>query len=418
MNQTGIPSQVPVPSSSDRPARRVLVITYWSWSEALIQTYTLPYLRIMLKVLPPGSTVHLITLEKGEFIPGPRSIEPGIVGHAFQYQPFGVGGMQMLAGLVWRLIRLVSRYKLDQVHAWCTPAGMIGYLVSIITGRPLVIDSYEPHAEAMVENGTWSRSGIAFRTLFLFERLQTLRASAVIAAASGMREYALRSYGSVPKKFLVKPACVDLALFGPGNLKRVELVERFGLQGKLVLVYAGKFGGIYWDQEVFDLIRVARDHWGQRLHVLLLTGHAEQELSGYMDRAGLSRELFTILSVPHAEVPDHMGLGDVALTPVRPVPTKKYCTPIKDGEYWALGLPVLITEGISDDSEIIRTHGIGSVIEGNTREAYERAIMHVDDLLKRYTREELYDRIRPVAENYRHFRIAEAVYSDIYGKAE
>lgn len=404
------------PRSLPGTGRNVLVLTYWSWNEALIQTYTLPYLRIMLKVLPPGSTIHLVTLEKGEFVLGARIVEPGIMVHAFRYRPFGVRGMSMLAGLVWRSVRLVRRFKVDTVHAWCTPAGMIGYLVSMLTGRPLVIDSYEPHAEAMVENGTWSRSGIAFRTLFLFERLQTRRARSVIAAVPGMRDYALRTYGHVPQDFHVKPACVDLAQFGPGDIKRAELVERYGLNGKLVVVYAGKFGGIYWDQEVFDLLRVARDHWGHRLHVLLLTGQPEEELVGYMENAGLPRSLFTIRSVPHAEVPVHMGLGDLALTPVRPVPTKRYCTPIKDGEYWALGLPVVITSGISDDSEIIRTHGIGSVIEGNTTEAYERAIQEVDGLLKRYSRQELYDRIRPVAEKYRHFRVAEAVYLNIYGK--
>lgn len=320
--------------------------------------------------------------------------------------------------LVWQLIGLVREYKVDTVHAWCTPAGMIGYLVSLLTRRTLVIDSYEPHAEAMVENGTWSRKGIAFRVLFWFERAQTRKARAVIAAASGMREYALSAYGHVPKEFHVKPACVDLGLFGLANLKRPELIERYGLQGKLVLVYAGKFGGIYWGQEVFDLIRVALDHWGERLHVLLLTGHPEPELRTFMERAGLPRALFTIQHVPHAEVPDHMGLGDVALTPVRPVPTKRYCTPIKDGEYWALGLPVVITPGISDDSDIIRVHGIGAVLADGTTRSYEVAVNEVDALLRKYSRQELYLRIRPVAEKYRHFRIAEAVYMNIYGKAE
>ncbi|HQW06058.1 MAG: glycosyltransferase [Flavobacteriales bacterium] len=405
------PLQAPQP-------RRILVLTYWSWDDALIQAYTLPYLRIMLKVLPAGSTIHVVTLEKGAFTAGAQVREPGIVGHAFRYEPFGVRGMRMIAILVWRSIALARAYKVDTVHCWCTPAGMIGYLVSVLTGRPLVIDSYEPHAEAMVENGTWTRRGIAFRTLFLFERLQTRRARAVLAAASGMRDYALRVYGHVPKEFHVKPACVDLEKFGSANVKRTDLVERFGLHGKRVLVYAGKFGGIYWDQEVFDFIRVAHDQWGEQLHVLLLTGHSEKELMPFMERAGLPRELFTIQRVPHAEVPDHMGLGDVALTPVRPVPTKRYCTPIKDGEYWALGLPVVITPGISDDSELIQRLGIGSVLVGNTQQAYERAIREIDALLAQNTRQALYERIRPVAEKYRHFRIAETAYSSIYGRTE
>ncbi len=408
--------------SGERPTaarpRQVLVITYWCWDEALVQTYTLPYVRMMLGVLPPGSTVHLVTLEKGAYKSGAQQREPGIVGHAFRYRPFGLRGSGMLVSLIMALCGMVWRHGIDTVHAWCTPAGMVGYTVSFVTRRPLIIDSYEPHAEAMVENGTWSRNGSAFRVLFFFERLQTRRASAVIAAASGMREYALRTYGIVPKNFHVKPACVDLERFGERNVKRQQLLERYGLVGKLVMVYAGKFGGIYLEQEVFDLIRAARDHWGERLHVLLLTGHDADELTRFMERAGLPKELFTIMQVPHALIPDHIGLGDVALTPVRSVPTKRYCTPIKDGEYWALGLPVIITRFISDDSEIIRAHGIGAVLEECTPECYARAIREVDALLHRYDAAQRFRLIRPVAEKYRHFRIAEAVYQHIYGAAE
>jgi glycosyltransferase involved in cell wall biosynthesis len=395
--------------------RNILVITYWCWNDALVQAYTLPYLRIMLKVLPVGSTIHVVTLEKGDTVLGEEQKEEGIVGHAFRYEPFGRRGIGMMARMIWDLVGLVRRKGADTVHAWCMPAGMVGYLVSILTQRPLIIDSYEPHAEAMVENGTWSRRGLAFRMLFLFERLQTRHARVVIAAVSSMRQYALRSYGHVPECFHVKPACVDLDRFGWQNVKRPELVERYGLRGKIVVVYAGKFGGIYWRQEVFDLLRVAYDHWGDRLHVLLLTSHSREELEPLMTNSGIDPALFTIRFVPHSEMPDHLGLADLALTPVKSVPTKRYCTPIKDGEYWALGLPVIITPGISDDSEIIQDLGIGSVVQGTDKEAFRRSIQEVDDLLLRHSREQLFTMIRPVAEKYRSFDRALEVYSKIYG---
>ena len=35
---------------------------------------------------------------------------------------------------------------------WCMTAGSLGYILSKTSGKNLVIDSYEPHAEAMVEN--------------------------------------------------------------------------------------------------------------------------------------------------------------------------------------------------------------------------------------------------------------------------
>lgn len=394
--------------------RNILVLTYWSFNDALVQAYTLPYLYIMAEVLPEGSRIHLVTLDP------PGSLVPDLsqarfTHHSFVYKPFGLKGALVMLRLLWSLFRLMRRERIDVVHAWCTPAGMIGYLLSVITGRPLVIDSYEPHADAMVENGTWPAGGMAFRLLFLFERLQTKRAKAVIAAAEGMVTYAQDRYGTVPANFHVKPACVDLERFSFRNSKKAELMRSLGLEGKLIAVYAGKFGGIYLGQEVFDFFRVARDHWGERFHVLLLSNHPQVELDAFIASAGLSSAMFTIRFVPHADIPDLMGLADFALTPVKPVPTKRYCTPIKDGEYWALGLPVVITPGISDDSGIIERYGIGSVVEGFNTDAYRKSVAGIDALLAEHDRSSMYAKIRPVAEQYRSFSIARKAYAAIYG---
>ena len=397
----------------DHP-RHILVITYWDRQDPLVVNYTLPYLRIMLRMLPAGSRIHLVTLDKAVRVRSAAPEPEGFIHHSFPYVPFGAAGARMMLSLVWSLRGVVRRERIDTIHAWCTPAGMIGYFLSVLTGKRLIIDSYEPHAEAMVENGTWKRTGLAFRVLFLFERLQTRRAKAVVAATEGMRTYAKEKYGYVPEQFLVKPACVDLERFSIRNLKRTALLRSMGLEGKLVAVYAGKFGGIYLDQEVFDLLRVARNHWGERLHVLLLTGHTLEELRPFMERAGLRPDMFSIRFVPPQDVPDLMGLADWALTPVKPVPTKRYCTPIKDGEYWALGLPVIITAGISDDSEIIARYGIGSVLASLDQAGYEQTIKEIDLLLESETRAQMYARIRPVAERYRNFELAEQVYRRLY----
>lgn len=391
----------------------VLVLTYWSFNDALIQTYTLPYLKIMRDQLPPGSTVHLVTLEKGDR-PLVSIEEPGIELHPFRYKPFGWRALGMMSGLVWSCCMLVWRHRIGTVHAWCTPAGMVGHMVSVVTGRPLVLDSYEPHAEAMVENGTWTRTGAAFRILFQFERWQSRRARVQIACASGMREYAQEKYGVRCERFFVKPACVDLERFSIENRKDPTLLRELGLEGKLVAVYAGKFGGIYLEQEVFEFLRVARDHWDERFHVLLLTGHTMIELEPLMSKAGLDASMFTIRFVPHAEVPEYMGLADFALTPVRSVPTKRYCTPIKDGEYWALGLPVVITPDISDDSRIIAGANAGVVLDGLDRPSYLKAVAAMDELLIEGIGA-LYARIRPLAEKHRNFDCALDIYRTIYG---
>lgn len=404
------------PASRPRP-RTILVLTYWSHADALVQTYTLPYVRIMQEVLPPGSTIHLVTLEKSAPA-GTWITEDGIHVHAFRYVPFGARAIGMVIRLVATCIGLILRHRVDVIHAWCTPAGMVGYLLSVITGRPLVIDSYEPHAEAMVENGTWRRGGLAFRILFRFERWQSHRARVLIAASEGMCRYAAEKYGVTGRTIHVKPACVDLERFSWKERKRQDLLDELGLHGKLVIVYAGKFGGIYLDREVFDLFKAAHDHWGDRLHVLLLTSHRPAELTPFIHAAGLDEGMFTLRFVPHAAIPGYMGLGDLAITPVRSVPTKRCCTPIKNGEYWALGLPVVITPDISDDSRIIAEHGIGAVLEGLGAPHYRKAVQVIDDMLKKQDMRALYERIRPVAVRYRNFDVARAIYHEVYGHGE
>ena len=119
--------------------------------------------------------------------------------------------------------------------------------------------------------------------------------------------------------------------------------------------------------------------------------------------------------VSHSDIPDYMGLGDFAVTPVKPIPTKRYCTPIKDGEYWALGLPVVIPSNISDDSSLIERNHAGAILYSFDRENYGNAIHVISDLLEKPHREVLNSRIRSLASEHRNFRIAREVYAKVYG---
>jgi glycosyltransferase involved in cell wall biosynthesis len=398
----------------------ILVITYWSFSDALIQTYTYPYLGIIARYLPAGSTIYLLTLEKDHSVlKGDKrsaiesKLPPNIIWLPFAYHPFG-----MRAAIAWlfilaKLVGLIINKKISTIHPWATPAGAIGYVLSVITGRKLVVDSYEPHAEAMVENGTWKRDSIAFRLLFLLERLQTKRARYVISATEGMRSYAKQKYNVDLINFKVKPACVDLTLFSKGNLKKDDLLQSLGLDNKIVCVYAGKFGGIYFDREVFDLFKHAHEHWGERFRVLLLTSHSTEEVDRFCDQSGLDRNIVFTRFVAHASIPDYIGAADFAVTPVKPVPTKRYCTPIKDGEYWALGLPVIISRDISDDSDIIHNNNIGAVIPDYNPENFRKAFTIIDQLLSEST-DTRFARIRAIAEKYRNFSVAHDAYKSIY----
>lgn len=399
----------------------ILVLTYWSLPDALIQAYTLPYLRIIRKHLPPGSRVTLLTLERPGSVAATRNAwasslaEEDIEWISATYYPFGWRAIMHLPQLLVGLFRRIKKEHVSTIHCWATPAGALGYFLSLFTGVQLVLDSYEPHAEAMVENGTWSRNGLAFRMLFALEKRQTRRAVTIIAANGGMKDYSSKKYGVILEGLLIKPACVDLDRFQPKPEKDADLLRELGLVGKRVAVYAGKFGGIYLDREVFAFLKEAHQRWGDNFRALLLTNHSEKEIAEFCAGAKLDRSVVVTRFVPHAEVPRYLALADFALTPVKPVPTKRYCTPIKDGEYWAMGLPVVIPPEISDDSAIIKRERLGAVWETLDSAGYRKSLDVLDELLN-VPREELQRKVRQLAIRYRSFGIADKVYASVYGQ--
>ena len=397
----------------------ILVFTQWSFKDALVQTYTLPYVDIIREIISSERKIILVTAEQlhialskeeadqinnvwskrnMQLLPGP-------------YKRFGIKKIVASAGNLSKLIGVIRKENIKTVHAFCTPAGGIAYLLSKFTGVEIIIDSYEPHAEAMVENGTWKKDSMAYKILFSLEKRQTQRAKALIGTTEGMRQYAMDRYKIEIKNFFVKPACVDLEKFSPSE-KDLSLLKELGFENKIICVYAGKLGGIYLKEEVFDFIRICYDRWKDNFRFLILTNASKEEVDEQVKRVNLPVNVVINKFVFHNEVSRYLSLGDFAINPVKPVPTKKYCTSIKDGEYWAKGLPVVISPNISDDSAIIEKENTGVVIDFSDQAALSGSIDKIEELLK--SGSVLKERIRQVAVKYRSFELAKKIYQKIY----
>ena len=109
------------------------------------------------------------------------------------------------------------------------------------------------------------------------------------------------------------------------------------------------------------------------------------------------------------DIHKYFRLADFAINPVKPVHSKRYCTSIKDGEYWVMGLPVIIPENISDDSDIIKENNIGAILPELNEDEYLKAIKKIDNILNK-NRSSLNNRIRKIAIQYRRYEIAEEIY--------
>lgn len=398
----------------------ILVVTEWGYEEGLIQSYTLPYLKIIHKI-NPSAIIYLITQEKKGFEKNkekrkkvqeeldqynivllPRKYFPAGL---FKYLSFASGFVKHLSTIFFKGVKYI--------HSFCTPAGSYAYLLSRFTQKRLIIDSYEPHAEYMLECGVWNERQFAFKVLNTLEKKQAESAYHLIATTPTMVAHTQKKFGIQLKNWDVKPACVDLECFSYDEEKSKQVRRELSIEDKIVCVYAGKFGDFYLKEEVFDFYQVAFDYWKEKFHVLLLSDLSSGELDEHCKNFNLDRKSFTLLQSPHHLVPVYLSAADFALSPYRPTPSKKFCTPIKNGEYWALGLPVVITKEISVDSDLIEKEGIGYVLKNLDNKEYINAVKKIDELLKK-NRSELRNTIRRIAVANRSYSIAETIYKKIY----
>lgn len=97
--------------------------------------------------------------------------------------------------------------------------------------------------------------------------------------------------------------------------------------------------------------------------MVLLSPNPEEEVKQYISQFQLPADRILHTLAAHSEVPDYLHGADFAFATYKPSPTKRYLSPIKVGEYWASGLPVMITRGVGDETEIIPQQGGGVLID-------------------------------------------------------
>ena len=399
--------------------KNIIVVTYWSYKDALVQTYTLPYVKVISNKLKASQKIYLITIDDKKFRLSKdeyKSEKELLLEHNihlinFNYSNFGLLMILNFFYIFSYLFFLIILKNISHIHTWCTPAGSIGYILSVLTGRKLILDSYEPQAEPMVESNTWKKSSLKFKLLFWLEKKQLQRASIVITCVASMKDYVKEKFNFNLTKSYSKPACIDFNLFDISKSNNRDLIKKHHLEDKVIGIYAGKFGGNYLKEEVFEFLKVAEDFWGaDKFRFILLTSHSKSFVQGEMEKFNLKKETIIQLFVSHKEVPNYMGLAHFGITPFVPVPSKRYGTPIKNGEYWAMGLPVIITKNISDDSEIIEKEDIGYVLKELNNVEYTKACQKINELIENDSSL----KIRDIAIQYRNFKIADKIYKDIY----
>ncbi|NME68163.1 glycosyltransferase [Flammeovirga aprica] len=382
---------------------KVLYLGYWGANEGLSVATIYPHLSILAS-FDSVQKIFYFSMERDGDIDSLKFDTLKI-----QHIPFFTGHglkdkLKDFTAFPKLLIDFIKKENVDKIIARGAPAGAIAWMVWKKNKIPFVVESFEPHADYMLESGVWSKYDPRYLMEKYWEEKQKIYAQNIITVSNNYKNQ-LISEGVKSDILEVGPCCVDTQKFQFIHEQRECIRKDLGIpENAIVGIYVGKIGGIYYSSEAVnlfkDFINLSSLH-----HLIILTPQLE-EFEGQFS----SENNVFIRSVPHSEVPNYLSASDFAFSLHRPSPSKIGLSPIKNGEYWANGLPILISEGIGDDSNLIKENNIGVIWDSKNN---HKALNEIVEIVDKVKRSEKTNTIVELAKNNRKFSIVEKVYKSI-----
>jgi hypothetical protein len=197
-------------------------------------------------------------------------------------------------------------------------------------------------------------------------------ADRVFAVSQKLAELLVDQHGCEEERLRVFPCLADQTRFRWDPARREEMRVREGFEGKKVVVFPGSTGR--WHYLDATLAFVAE--WMQRdpsVFFLALSPAVDEmtQMCGGLLPAGRYR----VLSAQHDEVPSWLNAADMGILLRQDDPVNRVASPTKFAEYALCGLPVAMSPGIGDYSELVLHHDSGFHVKMDTLDDSVEAAM-------------------------------------------
>jgi len=357
-------------------------LVYWSVTDPLTQSQSLA---TMFSLSARGYRLGLVTFEEGLlFNDEARKRElrmklgsRGISWFPLRYhhRPRMLSTLWDICQGLWLCVKLGRQGGVSVFHSRGTVTAASASVAAKFTGARFFYDADGPLSEEYADAGLWSRKSLSYRLTRWAER-RFLSAADAVAVLTRARHKELARF--TPRSITVLPCAVDTDRFQFDAGARSQLRCELDLHGT-VMVYAGKWGGWYASEEMMDFVAAARGVIGG-VRLLILTEETPDRFTEAATKRGIDDIQF-IHKVPWQSMPAYLSAADVGLSFVRSLPSKRACSPVKNGEYLACGLPIISTSDIGDYSEMIARKNVGLVVKEMSQAEYTLAARALGDLL-------------------------------------
>ncbi len=407
-------------------AKHVLLYIYNSFADPIVQGSVLTYIKRYKSILNGKASFTLITFEQSEYHitaeeAAARKEQLASLDIYWKQLKYHTGGWltifkkayDTLAGLLL-VVKLSTTKKIDIVYTVGSISGSMGFCLSKILGAKLLVHTFEPHSEFMVDFNIWSRKSLSYKLLNWMEWVLAKRATYLMTGTDAMIERIMKVRRT--EGVFKVPSSVDLEKFKPMPEARQRLRQALGLTNSFVLLYVGKFGGIYFTKEPFTYFEGFLDHFkGKNAHILIITPNEKSWIESELSLAGIKKNYTVLNHIPFAEIQDYINLGDIGYCSIPPLPSQKYRSPIKNAEYLASGLPYIVYEGVSEDDLIAIKENVGVVLKDNSKSEIVRSLQDISTLFSE-NRSDIIEKCVKTAFKYRGIQRVDDFYIHVFGE--
>ena len=324
--------------------------------------------RVTILTYPNGRDIADLDIRRSLGVPFNYRVEVGSSRHRYY--------LDMMLGL--KSLRYIFKNKPDVIHAHMHEGALIGWLVSKLTGAPMIFDFQGSLTGEMLDHHFISGSSRLFRLFRGLERRIDHMGKVILTSSRHAAGLLKNEFGVSGGRIHPTPDCVDTDTFRPNILshaEKVTLKNAWGIpQDKQLIVYAGLLAQYQGTDLLLRALQVLKRQRND-FHLLLMGFPNLPYYRSLASELGLADLVTFTGKIPYESLPAYLALGDIATAPK--LSATEGCGKILN--YMSMGLPT-ITFDTPVSREFLGTHGICA--SERTFESLSRALSQALDMPK------------------------------------
>lgn len=288
-----------------------------------------------------GHEVHILTYPIKEDIPvtGPKihrvsfpflnkkRVKVGPALEKFVYDPL----------MVFRLIWLIWKYKIDVIHAHNYEGALIGWLAKLVTRKPMLYNAVNNMVDELVTyDFIWSK-GFAMKLAKLLDKTIPFTGDYVTAVSDSLKDYLVK-LGVKKEKIQVLPAGVNPGMFETSDKSTLRQKYGYGDDDNIV-IYTGSldaFQRIDYLLEATAVIKPKFDNLRLILAANIVNPKDLETIKAKIAELDIGDITEIVEGLKLEKLPDYLALADVATLPRTDCPGH----PVKILNYMCGNIPI------------------------------------------------------------------------------